>query len=186
MNVYDFDDTIYNGDSSVDFYKFCLRRHPSVLCCAPAQAGAYIRFRAGRYTRTEMKQIIYGYLRYVDNIDSEIRLFWNIHKKNLKEWYMKDKRREDDLIISASPEFLLAPVFKEIGVEMMGSKLDKYTGIYSGENCYGEEKPKRFYEKYPAGVIDEFYSDSYSDLPLAKLARKAFMVKGNRITEWNI
>lgn len=29
MNVYDFDETIYDGDSTVDFYKYCLRR-PSV------------------------------------------------------------------------------------------------------------------------------------------------------------
>ena len=30
MNVYDFDKTIYDGDSSVDFYKFSLKRHPKL------------------------------------------------------------------------------------------------------------------------------------------------------------
>jgi HAD superfamily phosphoserine phosphatase-like hydrolase len=184
MNVYDFDDTIYAGDSSVDFYKFCLKRHPVILKYVFIQIGGYIGFLFKRYTRTQMKEFFYRYLRSLEDIDGEIELFWKIHKKNLKEWYMNDKRRDDDLIISASPEFLLTPIFKEIGVEMMASKLDKKTGLYDGENCYGEEKPKRFFEKYPDGKINEFYSDSYSDTPLAKLARKAYIVKGNSISEW--
>ena len=31
MNVYDFDGTIYDGDSSIDFYLFCIKRKPSIL-----------------------------------------------------------------------------------------------------------------------------------------------------------
>ncbi len=30
IDVYDFDGTIYDGDSTVDFTRFCLRRHPAV------------------------------------------------------------------------------------------------------------------------------------------------------------
>ena len=30
IDVYDFDGTIYDGDSTVDFTRFCLRRHPTV------------------------------------------------------------------------------------------------------------------------------------------------------------
>ena len=31
IDVYDFDGTIYYGDSTVDLVKFCIRRHPSLL-----------------------------------------------------------------------------------------------------------------------------------------------------------
>lgn len=31
MNVYDFDKTIYAGDSTIDFYLFCLKRQPAIL-----------------------------------------------------------------------------------------------------------------------------------------------------------
>ena len=31
MNVYDFDKTIYNGDSTLDFYFFCLKK--IYYCC---------------------------------------------------------------------------------------------------------------------------------------------------------
>ena len=31
MNVYDFDKTIYKGDSTLDFYFFCLRKKPIII-----------------------------------------------------------------------------------------------------------------------------------------------------------
>ena len=34
------------------------------------------------------------------------------------------------------------------------------------------------------GDIDEFYSDSVSDAPLAKLAKKAFLVEDNKLLPW--
>lgn len=33
-------------------------------------------------------------------------------------------------------------------------------------------------------MIDEFYSDSHSDDPLARLAKQAFLVKGEKLTPW--
>jgi len=184
MNVYDFDNTIYSGDSSFDFYMFCLKRNPKIITLANLQLTAMLDYKRGKCTRTEMKQKIYKYLKYVKDIDNAIKEFWNTHEKNIKGWYYKQKR-DDDLIISASPEFLLAPICRKLNVELMGSRLDKVNGIYDGEHCYEEEKPRRFFEKYPDISIDEFYSDSYSDTPLAKLAAKAFIVKGNRISEWD-
>ena len=49
----------------------------------------------------------------------------------------------------------------------------------------GKEKVKRFYQVFKNGKIDNFYSDSKSDTPLAELADKAFIVKKNNITDWN-
>ena len=31
MNVYDFDGTIYNGDSTIDFYIYALKSKPSII-----------------------------------------------------------------------------------------------------------------------------------------------------------
>ena len=66
----------------------------------------------------------------------------------------------------------------------MASRVEKTTGKYNGLNCHGAEKVKRFYERFPSGVIDEFYSDSLSDTPLAKISHKAYIVKNNDRTEW--
>lgn len=35
MNVYDFDKTIYDGDSTADFYIFSLKRHKKFYCLPP-------------------------------------------------------------------------------------------------------------------------------------------------------
>ena len=31
VNVYDFDHTVYAGDSSVEFYLFCVKKQPDIL-----------------------------------------------------------------------------------------------------------------------------------------------------------
>ena len=51
-----------------------------------------------------------------------------------------------------------------------------------------EEAPLQMqWDEYPNGVIDEFYSDSDSDLPLARLAKVAYKVKrGGKLVKWDI
>ena len=44
MNVYDFDKTIYDGDSTADFYIFSLKRHKKILLLAPSLIGAFLKF----------------------------------------------------------------------------------------------------------------------------------------------
>ena len=44
------------------------------------------------------------------------------------------------MIISASPEFLIAPIANQLGVRYIASKLNPETGTYDGLNCYGDEK----------------------------------------------
>ena len=39
-------------------------------------------------------------------------------------------------------------------------------------------------ELYPNAEIDEFYSDLYCDTPLARLAKKAYIVKGEKLSPW--
>ena len=110
--------------------------------------------------------------------------FWETHIRKIKPFYPA-QQREDDVIISASPLFLLQPACDRLGIRcLMASNVDPHTGVYDGINCHGEEKVRRFREKYGNCEIDEFYSDSYSDTPLAKVAKKAFIVKGDTLTEW--
>lgn len=37
VDIYDFDKTVYNGDSSVDFWKFCLKKKPVIALLVPWQ-----------------------------------------------------------------------------------------------------------------------------------------------------
>ena len=184
MKVYDFDNTIYRGDSTTDFYFYCLLRCPSMVRHLPATAVAALRFAFGALPKTQFKETLYRFMRCIPDIDAFVESFWKSHKKNIKQWYY-DQAEPTDVIISASPYFLLEGICAELGVEcLMASNVDKKTGKYSGVNCHGEEKVRRFYERYPEGKIEEFYSDSRSDTPLAKIAQKAFLVKGDKREIW--
>lgn len=183
MNVYDFDGTVYRGDSTADLYFFCLRRTPGMLKLLPSLTAAFVKYRAGRIDKTEFKEVMYRFLTLQGNVEKTVTLFWKTHRKNLKQWYLEQKC-PDDLIISASPEFLLRPICEELGIALIASQVDPKTGKHTGKNCRDEEKVRRFYEKFPDGVIDEFYSDSHADDPLAKIAKKAFFVRGDRRLPW--
>ena len=183
MNVYDFDKTIYYDDSTVDFCKYCIRRRPSCLLTLPGSLAALLRYKAGRLNKTEMKQIFYRLLRHTGGTERMIADFWQQNEGKLKQWYLR-RWRKDDVIISASPEFLLRPVCDRLGVTLIASRVDPDTGEYSGLNCDGREKVRRFRELFPDAVIDEFYSDSHSDDPLARIAKRAFMVRGDTLSPW--
>ena len=68
---------------------------------------------------------------------------------------------------------------------LLASPVDVHTGLYSGENCHGKEKVRRLRETYGNVQIDEFYSDSHVDDPLAEIAKTAFRVKGERVLPWD-
>ena len=48
MNVYDFDGTIYRGDSTLHFYGYCLKCQPTLARYLPVQVMGLLRYKAGR------------------------------------------------------------------------------------------------------------------------------------------
>lgn len=183
-NVYDFDKTIYKGDSSVDFYLFCLSKHPGILAEIPIMMIFCILYLFRQCSKTELKEKFYRFLRHLDSVDDLLKQFWCVNHIKIADFYRKG-HNEDDIIISASPEFLLQPICKLLNIKnLIASKVDKRTGIYEGENCWGEEKLRRLKEEMTSADINAFYSDSLSDAPLAKIADKAFIVRNGEIISW--
>lgn len=184
-NVYDFDKTIYAGDSTTDFYFFLLKKNPGMLFYLPYQGFWAIPFAFKLISKTGFKEKFYSCFKAVRDIDKEINAFWEIKKDRIKNWY-RENQREDDIIISASPEFLLRPICNMLGIRhLMASVVDKKTGKYTGENCYAQEKVNRLKKSFPNVKINEFYSDSFSDQPLASLAKKAYLVVGDKLYDWD-
>ncbi len=183
MNVYDFDKTIFLKDSSIAFYKFNLKRNPKLAKYWPKQAKAALDYKRKKITKTEMKTIFYEYFKDVEDMKGAIDAFWKENDHLIRPWYLEQKR-DDDIIVSASPEFFLRPICDKLGVKLIGSVVNPKTGENLKENCYGQEKVRRFEEKFNLDDIEAFYSDSYSDDPLAQYAKIAFMVKGDEISTW--
>lgn len=176
MRVYDFDKTIYQGDSSLDFYLFALRRHPLLLRYLPLQCFGVCLYMLRVVSKTRGKEFFFSFLRGLRDAEAEVQHFWRVHCQKMASWYLCQKR-DDDVVVSASPEFLLGPQCKNLSVRLIGSLVDASSGTFLRKNCYGEEKVVRFYEHFPHESIEEFYSDSFSDAPMAKIAEKSFIVK---------
>lgn len=181
MNAYDFDKTIYDGDSTADFYKYTFFKYPKTRKYLFVTAWAFLLYIIGYYTKTEFKERMYSFLKGIPDINEALQFFWNSHINNIKQYYLNG-HLDDDMVISASPEFLLKPICEKLGIKyLIASRVDPITGKYTGENCYGEEKVKRLEEYMPDYNLNEFYSDSLSDDPVGVLAKQSYIVCGEKI-----
>ncbi len=186
MNVYDFDKTIYNGDSTLDFYKFILKKYPKILKYLPKQLTGQFLFILKRIDKTKAKEYFYSFVLGIDNIEKEITEFWDIKDKNIYSWYI-EKHKADDVVISASPEFLLDDICCRLDIKfLIASKVNRLNGKCESPNCKGLEKVRRFREKFGNQAIDEFYSDSLSDIPLANISKKSYIIYKGKISDWII
>lgn len=185
-NLFDFDGTIYDGDSTVDFFLFCIKEYPVCICRVPQMALGFVKYRLRLCDKMRLKEHFFSFLKQVPNIDDAVQHFWKKNDGRIKAFY-RNRSHERDIIISASPEFLLSPICREIGVaHLIASRVNRKTGVFESENCYGEEKVKRLQSELGECEIEEFYSDSKSDLPLAKMVQRAYIVKKDIIQEWNL
>ena len=184
MNVYDFDRTIFPFDSTARFYLWCLRRYPKIAARWPKTAWAAIRYALGRIDKTAFKGVFLSFLKDVPDPRGEILRFWDARAKYVNRWYI-ERRRPDDMVISASPEALVRPACERLGIRyVIASPVDIETGAYSGRNCDGAEKVRAFLAACPGGEAEEFYSDSLHDAPMARRAKRAYLVRGDKLTKW--
>ena len=184
MNVYDFDGTLYRGDSTADFLMWCLRRYPRALLTLPFTGIAAVGcFGLRVIVKTRFKGVLYRFLTCVPDIQREVQLFWRARKSNIQG---PCRPKAGDLVISASPEFLLRDVCHARGLQLIASPVDPHTGRTLGPNCSGEQKIVRLRREFPDEKVDVFYSDSHNDDPMAGIAAQAFMVDipHNKLTPW--
>lgn len=183
INIYDFDHTIYDGDCTLDFYLFCFRRKPTIVLAAVAPIVIGLLFVLKLKTREQFKQAFYtSFLPKVDS-DNLLPYFWgeNIHK--IKSFYLAQKKF-DDIIISASPRFILQHATDRLGVRLIASEVDMKTGKLLSKNCRGDQKVTALRESTLINSTDSIkaaYSDSLTDRPLVALAQQGFLVKKNTL-----
>ena len=185
MNVYDFDHTIYDGDSTLDFWKFCIRKYPKCFLSFPKACCYALLFRAKICSREKFKAVFYSFLGQIPDVQHEVTLFWNANMDKIKSFYLR-QQRPDDVIISASPDFLISEICNRMKICCIASEVDPRSGTLLGPNCRGEEKVRRFYQQFPNTRIHRFYSDSESDRFLAQQAETAFLVKKDTVGAWTI
>lgn len=185
MNAYDFDETIYDGESSVQFILMYLKNDPKILSFLPAVGKVMYKYNRGQISfddftakyGVQLKQYFHD-----NDVDlmSLVNKFWDKHEKNIKPFY-KRLQREDDLIITASPEFMMREICDRLEIRnLVATHMDIRTGDIK-RACFREGKIDCLREDFPDAVIDDFYTDSMNDSFLFPFAKRVFMVKGNKI-----
>lgn len=186
MNVYDFDNTIYNGETLVDFILYYVRTDPRIWRYVPkllviAFKDAFHLFTVAQALEA-YASFLEGYYVKVEHIEEDVVKFWDSHMHKIKPWYAK-VQREDDIIVSGTTDFLLDEVMRRLGVKhYVGSSIDKNTGKFI-RLCFLDNKVKIFRELYPNAHIDNFYTDSMNDKPMMDLADHVFFVRGDKIEQ---
>lgn len=185
IDVYDFDGTIYDGDSTADFVLFCLRRHPGMITGAPRLAAAALMLACKKINLTRFKSVLFGEMSRRFSLEKEADAFWKSEKTQAKlgPWFYNTPRDLPIVIASASPEFELRHAAKILGVEtLIGTRCDMKTGELFGKNCKGAEKIVRIREVFGDFKVRAMYTDdAKADGPLLAIAKEKYIVTHGKV-----
>lgn len=182
MNCFDFDKTIYKYDCSIKFYLYCMARNFKCFLHFFKVLFLFAFHAIGLISTKKFKQSFFGFLKYLKDVDLYVEKFWEKQIKNINKFY-NDIKREDDVICSASPLFLVKPVMEKINpsAKVFGTEMDKNTGVINGENLKGVAKVIKLKEEFGEDVkFENVFTDSFSDFPILDLTENKQIVCGKK------
>lgn len=186
VNVYDFDNTIYDGETLVDFILYYIKTDRKIWKYVPkliiiALKDAFHLFTVEQAIEA-YASFLEGYYVNLGDTTQNVIKFWDKNEKKIKPWYAK-VQKESDIIVSGSTDFILEEIMKRMGIKnYIGSSIDKKTGKFI-RLCFLENKVKAFNEIYPDKHIENFYTDSMNDKAMMDIADNVYLVKKNKITK---
>ena len=184
MNIYEFDNTIYDGDSCKDIVLYGLKKYPKIAFKSLLKA----RIKNKDYKKKKIefeivKESLLSFIFKINDYQKFINEFVKSHMKKIKPWYLS-KKKKDDIIVSASYDLWINEFAKKLGVKNVIATKVNSEGKIIGKNCKREEKVRRIKESFKNRTFMEAYSDSEADLPILKLAKVAYVVEGNNIIKY--
>lgn len=184
MNVYDFDNTIYRGESGVDLFMYYMKKDLKLLRMLPKAIGCITRYKSTKMSLNDVIEnysgVVEEYARGIEDIEGDVSRFWDKNSCKIKPFYLR-QRREDDVILSACIDVVLEEICRRLNIKnYIGTQtdLENYKLV---SFCYKENKVKAFRERYPDAVVENFYTDSLNDQPMIDLAQNAYLVKGDKL-----
>lgn len=186
VNVFDFDNTIYDGETLVDFILYYVRRDVKIWKYIPKLIVIALKDAFHLFNIEEAidayASFLEGYYVNLNDIEESVVDFWNKNEKKIRPWY-NEVRKESDIIVSGTTDFILDEIMKRMNIKnYVGSSIDKKTGKFT-RLCFLENKVKIFNELYPDCHIENFYTDSMNDKAMMDIADNVYFVKGSKITK---
>lgn len=186
MRVLDFDNTIYDGESPLDFYFFSLRYRPGNIRFIVPVIINLIRYQRSKSSRPQLERTIrryvHAYLSSFDDIHGMVRDFWDTHMHKIKSWYVP---QPDDVILTASFNYTMDEIVKRLGISTCICSTIDYDTLDLIHLNFGDNKVASFKQAYGDDAVpDEFYTDNLVDKPMLEYARSSFIVKGNKVVPY--
>ena len=199
--VYDFDKTIYGGESGTNFFTYYLRNYPLKGLLFGLTYLKEVLFYLIKITDLKrLKERFFIFLESHSNeeIENIVDGFWKEYGKKMYSWTqeeLRENRKEADMVIvtSATPLFLLERLIPEMGYDMVfgtefkGDGKEKFAAEIKGENNKGMEKVRKLDKWAKENNIEyeiiKFYSDSLADKPLYDIAEKKYWIKKGKKLE---
>ena len=179
--VYDFDGTIYDGDSCRDIVKYGMKKHPILTMRALKKAKKLNKeYEENLVSFEKVKETMLSFIFQIPNYPRFINKFVSKHMKKIKPFY-NSRKTQRDVIVSASYELWISIFARNLGVKSVIATKTNSDGEIQGYNCKGEEKAKRITEAFPNVTISCAYSDSAADIPMLNMASVAYVVEGNKL-----
>lgn len=188
MNVYDFDGTLYDGESTFDFYLFCVKHHPRAIKFMFIVVWSFLKYKMCLVSEKQLmylaEKYVLDFLSCCPDAQELAQKFWDRNFHKIKSFY-NGVRQDNDVVVSASFGFLLRPVLDKIGIKnALMSEVDLEKGKVL-RLCYRKNKVELFKNVFDVELVEDVYTDSLNDRPLMSLAgRDVYLVNGNNIKKY--
>ena len=181
MNIYDFDGTIYDGDSCKDIVLYGLKKYPRVTSKSLFKSRRLNKlYKKGHIEFEAVKEVLLSFIFKIPNKKKFINDFVSSHLNKIKPWYLS-RKNDKDVIVSASHDIWISEFAKQLDIKhIICTKVDD-DGMIIGKNCKRYEKVNRIKKEFPNTKILSSYSDSASDIPILELTDNSFVIEGNKI-----
>lgn len=184
MKVFDFDNTLYHGESAVDLAIYMIRNNKKIILYLPKIFYNLARYKLCLVDKRKVVRAINDFMQNVlsgsDELLGAVEGFWAKNSHKLDRSMLK-RINADDVIITAGPDFLLKGISGLLNTDnIISSSIDAESMKVKYLN-FGNNKVKRYKALYGSKRIDCFYTDSYNDRALMDISEKVFLVKNGRL-----
>ena len=184
MKVFDFDNTLYRGESSLDFSLYMISRNKKILLYLPVIFSNAVRYKLCLVGKEELEKTINNYMKILirnrEEILNLVTSFWARHAHKLDR-RMLSLIEPEDVIVTASPSFLLDGIRNHLGTgNILSSEVDLDRKEIIHFN-FKDNKVQSFRETYGNQNIDRFYTDSYNDKAMMDISKRVYLVKSGKI-----
>ncbi len=187
MILFDFDGTVTKQDSMLEIFRYRngeLKYLLGFLIHLPFLIMMQLGFISTKRTKEKLLAFHFSGLsisqfnKYCKSFAEEV-IPQIVRSNALEKIYEYQKSGDRVIVITASLENWVKPWTDQIGIELIGTRLKKESGLFDGkigENCKGTEKVNRLKAYLDISTYDEIiaFGDTRGDKEMLGLAGKSY------------